>query len=162
MIKNSKYEIKIVYDGEIEHQVIDMKSKLDFLINYDDNFDALLMEDQILSDDRAKFMFAEVFFNAPESGKIVEVLDMDTNNALIQYSSKQSLMYIPSLFIGDSKLWLSVRFNKNTFAIGCNQENNSIQCRVRIISDAAIRLFPDDSQRIQFEQIKKLRTVVVV
>merc|ERR1712228_290614 len=122
---------------------------LDFEINYVHNFDALMMKDQIISNNGAQFMFLEIYFEAPESGKIVEFVDMNTNKSLIDYSSKQSLMYVPQLFIADSKLWFAVKFDKNN--PGANQEelykDDSVKCRVRIISDAAIRLFPDDSQK---------------
>ena len=161
-IKNSTYQIKILYDGDIEHSMIDMQSSLDFKIDYVQNFAASLMKDEIITDNAAKFMFVEICFKAKDNytgfGKIIEFIDKETETVVFKTSSTQSILYVPQIFIGDSKFWLSVKLDKDNPGSDQNKlyQDDSVQCIVRIISDAKIRLFPDNSLQLKFEEIKKL------
>lgn len=161
-INHSNYQIKMLFNGNIQHSLIEMESTLDFKINYTHNFSANLLKDEIISDNNAKFMFVEISFKGKENyadfGKIIEFIDKETDKVLFSIKSTQSILYIPQIFIGGSKLWLNIKLDKEN--IGYDQDklykDNSIQCFLRIISDKKIRLYPDNSQTIKFEEIKKL------
>ena len=165
MIKHSRYQIKLLYDGDMNHTMIDMQSSLDFRIDYQHNFAASLMKDEIITENGAKFMFAEVYFETKEDfdefGKIIEFIDKETGKIKLKLSTTQSLLYVPQMFIADSKLWLNVRFDKDNTGQDRDElyKDNSVQCTVRIISDSKIRLYPDNSLQLQFQEIKKLRVV---
>merc|ERR1712228_964694 len=101
----------------IEHSIIDMQSSLDFKIDYIHNFDVSLMRDEITSENEATFMFSEIYFKTHDNygnfGKIVEFINKNTNEVVAKYTSTQSVVYVPQIFIGDSKLWFNIKFDKN-------------------------------------------------
>eukprot|EP01084_Bolivina_argentea_P112105 199966_1 len=53
--------------------------------------------------------------------------------------------------------WFVIKLDKTNAGSNPKQlfEDNSVQCMVRIISNVSVRLFPDNSQQIQFDQIKQ-------
>jgi len=160
-IARSKYDIKILFEGVMEHRMIDMASTVDFRVGYVHNFENSLLRDEITSDDGAKFVFLELQFDTKEEcgafGKIVEFIDTESKAVMATYSSTQSVMFIAQMRLAeDRKLTMCVRIDKDR--CGSNPEalfkDGSIDCSVRIISDAKIRLFPDNSQTVQFDAIK--------
>jgi len=160
-IVRSKYDIKILFEGAMQHRMIDMALTVDFRVGYVNNFENSLLRDEITSEDGAKFVFLELQFDTKEEcgafGKIVEFIDTESKAVMATYSSTQSVMYIPQMrLVEDRKLAMCIRIDKEL--PGSNPEalykDGSIDCMVRIISDAKIRLFPDNSQTVQIDAIK--------
>ena len=179
-IPNSKYEIKMLFDGEMEHNIMDMSSVLDFQVDYKQNFEVSVMRDEITSDEGATYLFIEIYFETQRGddsdedalcndfGKIVELIDTETKEVVVSYATTQSAVYIPQIFIDSNSKWsLNVRIDKSNPGSNLVDTNvvslykdGSIRCYLRMISDHKIRLFPDNSQQLEFEQIKELNAVI--
>eukprot|EP01083_Nonionella_stella_P186602 683585_1 len=168
VIKSSKYEIKLLYKGDVKQNTIEMQSSLDFQIDYKQNYDVTLMKDEIICDSASNaeyiFMFCEVCFmtngdDYGEFGKIIEFTNRDTGDIVAQYASTQSIVYVPQIMMTNQKpsKWFVIKLDKTNAGSNPKQlfEDNSVQCMVRIISNVSVRLFPDNSQQIQFDQIKQ-------